>query len=791
MKPVAIVIPWFGPDANGGAEQQALQIATRLAARKHAVEVLTTCNRSFHDDWSVNHYAAGATSEYGVTIRRFSVDPRDAAAFDRVNAKLLAMNAAQQRPGVSPVTANDAHSFVHENMKSAALLEHLQNEHEAYHAFLFLPYMFAPSVLGLPLVADRAWLQPCLHDEPAAYLPHVAAMFRQARGLLLNSSGELELALRLFGPGIYDRSQIVGEGIEAPSQRRGGEKIDVPAELVGKRYALYLGRRDRTKNTDLLVRAFAQFKSEHPESELELVLAGPGTESFAGAGVHDLGFVPDETKRALLKNCAALAQPSRNESFSRTMMEAWSCGHPVLVQRDCLATATAVRESGGGFLAGDESEWAQLLARVAETSDRELTALGKVGRAYAAEVADWKKVIPRYEDRLGLIPGSKRSKAESRPSALPRRVHSPRAIHQLLPDLAYGDAISNQACAIRNHLRSVGYESEIFVKRREPRLETEALLWPEAQPSPADALLYHHSIGSELTAFAADHAGPKCLIYHNITPAKFFEPYRPGFAWMLETGRSNLPRLAPHFTVSVGDSAFNAAELSAVGFHRPGVLPIVIDPQRWNIAPDDALMARLQDGQTNLLFVGRIAPNKQQHRLIEIFAGYHELDPHSRLIIAGEARASDPYSGQLHQMIEALDLSEHVEITGRIEDAALLAYYRTAHLYCSPSAHEGFGAPLVEAMWFDVPVLALRATAVPETLGDAGVLFDRDESPAAIAARAYELIHDPHLRESVIAAQRKRRLEFTSAKISSSLTAIVEQLKAGRHFGKSGERSRT
>jgi glycosyltransferase involved in cell wall biosynthesis len=83
-------------------------------------------------------------------------------------------------------------------------------------------------------------------------------------------------------------------------------------------------------------------------------------------------------------------------------------------------------------------------------------------------------------------------------------------------------------------------------------------------------------------------------------------------------------------------------------------------------------------------------------------------------------------------------------------------------------------------MWFDVPVLAMRATAVPETLGDAGRLFDSDEAPETIAARAYELIHDPHLRESVIAAQRKRRLEFTSAKISSSLTSIIEQLKNGK-----------
>src|SRR5439155_9976307 len=120
---------------------------------------------------------------------------------------------------------------------------------------------------------------------------------------------------------------------------------------------------------------------------------------------------------------------------------------------------------------------------------------------------------------------------------------APRAVHQLLPDIVYGDAISNQARAIREHLRRHGYESEIFVKRRGPRMTGEARLFDETQPAAADALIYHHSIGSELTAFAVAHRGAKCLVYHNVTPAEFYAPYRPGFAWMLETGRAHLAHL--------------------------------------------------------------------------------------------------------------------------------------------------------------------------------------------------------------------------------------------------------
>ena len=777
MKPIAIVTPWFGADATGGAEQQAREIATQLAMRKHDLEVITTCNRSFHDDWSVNHFDAGVSFYEGVKVRRFPVEPRDQTAFDRVNAKLLTLDDNELRPGVNPVSSDEASIFVNQNIKSAALLQHLRSERDAYHAFIFLPYMFAPSVLGVPVVSDRAWLQPCLHDEPAAYLPQIAEMFRAARGLLFNSRGEMELALGLFGPGIFSRSQVVGEGLAA-APNRAAKTSTLPAEIRKKPYVLYLGRRDQTKNTDRLVRAFQQFHSIHPESDLQLVLAGPGAEDFAQPGVIDLGFVPDEVKQCLLKHCLALAQPSRHESFSRVIMEAWKAGRPVLAQRDCLPTATAVTESGGGWLAGTENEWAQLLGRIDSMSASELSIYGRRGRAFAALVADWKKVIPRYENLLNLTPRSRTSKTNE---YSPRRAaKSIRAIHQLLPDIVYGDAISNQACAIRNRLRGAGFESEIFVKRREARMEADALLWDESQPSPDDALLYHHSIGSELTSFAMNHSGPKCLIYHNITPASYFAPYRPGFAWMLEAGRSHLPRLAHAFSVSVGDSAYNAAELSAFGFRRPGVLPIIIDPDRWNIAPDAALLERLQDGKTNFLYVGRLAPNKQQDLLVEMFADYCRLDSQARLIIAGEAHASDPFSLRVQQQVQARGLSANVEITGLIDEAALLACYRAAHLYCSFSAHEGFGAPLVEAMWFDVPVLALRASAVPETLDDAGVLFDPDETPTEIAGRAYELIHDYRLRAAVIAAQRARRLEFRSEVIANQLRQIVAQLAETR-----------
>ncbi|HZG53694.1 MAG TPA: glycosyltransferase, partial [Pyrinomonadaceae bacterium] len=206
-------------------------------------------------------------------------------------------------------------------------------------------------------------------------------------------------------------------------------------------------------------------------------------------------------------------------------------------------------------------------------------------------------------------------------------------------------------------------------------------------------------------------------------------------------------------------------------------------PAKWNIRADDSLMRSLQDGRVNLLFVGRVAPNKRQDELVEAFAHYRTLDADSRLIIAGEGRASDPYYARLLGVVKAHGLAEHVVVTGQITDAELLAYYRTAHLYWSLSEHEGFGVPLVEAMWFDVPVLAYSNTATPETLGAAGVTFDSKADLRAVASLAKLLTRDDDLRRRAIAAGRLRREAFTPASVHlilDDLIARMERSTAGR-----------
>ena len=764
---LGIVIPWFGRDLKGGAEQHAWQIASRLTARGHAVEVLTTCCKSHQDDWEANHLPAGLTSEpEGFKVWRFPVGKRDRASFNRVCAHLQQIDPGSMKPGVPPVPETDSAIFANDLIKSPALTEFLARHESDYDRFILLPYLYGPVLDAIRIVGRRGALLPCLHDESYAYLPEVAAAFYGAGSLLFLSEGEQELAYRLFGPGIIPKSTFVGAGVEATS-------ISAEAKTNGEhpdKYVLYLGRKDPGKNTPLLLRAFARFRAVRPNSSLGLVLAGPGpaTNSVAPKMI-DAGVISNEKKESLLWQCAALVQPSQNESFSRVMMEAWLHGKPVAVHRRCDATAIPVANAQGGWVADSEDEWANFFVELDRASGVKLQELGENGRRYASVATDWENVMDRYEAAL-VAP-----ETNSPRSASPRN-RGLQVINQFLPNLSYGDAISNQAIWIREELRRAGFDSEIYVQFIDPRVGHECHVFTPEAVHRSGAAIYHHSIGAEMTPHLIEFRGPKYLIYHNITPGEFFEKYRPAFADILYRGREDLARLAGCFGNSAGVSAFNAAEMAQNGFKDPRVLPLPVDPQKWALSPDPAIMEQMQDGRTNILFVGRFAPNKKQDDLVVAFSHYLEQDPDARLILVGKPEQADPYVTHLNELIADLGLAESILLPGIIGDAELAAYYRTAHLFWSMSEHEGFCVPLIEAMWFDVPIFAFKAAAIPETLGRAGLMFSQKDDLAELATCARLLITDRTLRAKLIRAQRQRRLDFLPGAVLPAMKEMIDNL---------------
>jgi glycosyltransferase involved in cell wall biosynthesis len=765
---VAFVIPWFGRELLGGAEQHIFQVVTRLVRRGHRVDVLTTCCRSFHDDWQENHFPEGTSEESGVVVRRFPVAPRNVARFDAANAELLRLNDRPKRIGTPSVPEWISRTFVDDNIHSPKLLDYIKEKGGAYESIVFAPYVYGPTLLGVQRAGRAAILQPMLHDETYAYLPAVEETFHRVRRVLFNSEGESALALRLFGPSMLRKGVITGEGVEISEQADDDvSNCTTVGGLAPDSFVLYLGRRDPTKNTDLLLRAFHRYRG-CLGGHLQLALAGSGdlpSEDVSADGVVDLGRVPEPQKRWLLTHCRALVQPSRNESYSRTIMEAWLHTKPVVAHSDCLATSVAVEHSGGGWTAGNEEEWANVLSAVGRADTSELTSRGERGRSYAREHSDWERALDRYEAALDL----RRRSAPKRPPS------GPRTIHQLIPSLAYGDAIANHATFICEVLRELGYESELFAENVDEQMSDLGRPFRPTDIRPRDGLLYHHSIGSGLTSYAARHAGPKALVYHNITPARFFEPWHPSFAKLLEAGRTQLATLASSFPVSCGVSEYNAKELREAGFPEPRVLPLFIDPMRWCHAADPHWMGVLQDGRTNILFVGRIAPNKCQHELVEAFNAYLSFDPDARLLLVGGWADGDRYAHSVRSLAERLGIGSQVVLARKCSDAQLFACYRTAHLFWSMSEHEGFCVPLIEAMWFDIPVMAFRSTAIPETLGPAGLMFT-EKKPVELAALARLLIEDKALRRTIVLGQEVRRAQFLPERVLPAFLNLLERM---------------
>jgi glycosyltransferase involved in cell wall biosynthesis len=399
---VAIVTPWYGSDLTGGAERTAWQMAHGLAERKHDVTVLTTCARTFASDWSVAAFREGTHRENGVTVQRYPVDPRDANVFDRANEVLLSQSPAFYARHAHAIGDETAETFVRHSINSESLLSALRDDAERFDAVIVLPYPYGLCLGAVTAVAEHVILVPCLHDETYAYLPAVETAFRAAGALAFNTVGERRLAYRIFGPAIALKSIVVGQWVDGqPETARPGGRVNGFAARA-HRYVLYAGRRDETKNVDMLVESFATFRRRERMSGLELVLIGPGRRSYADPrhGVVDLGEVDDVHKRALLEDAWALVQPSVNESFSRVAVEAWMVSTPVAVNARCEATAEVVRESGGGWMAATKAQWSALFHDLDRMTDADREAAGARGRRYVEEQTSRERVLDRLENAI-------------------------------------------------------------------------------------------------------------------------------------------------------------------------------------------------------------------------------------------------------------------------------------------------------------------------------------------------------------------------------------------------------
>lgn len=376
---IAFVPPRYGPGVVGGAEAVLTEMAHGLAARGWDVEVLTTCAQD-HYTWA-NHFPAGTEQDGAVKVTRFPI-VMDTSGAQR--AELHARILAGDR-----LTISEEQLWVNDSMRVPELWHHVLDHGHRYRAIVLAPYMFWTTFAVGQIHPDRTVLMPCLHDEPEARLRIFQPLFAGARGIWFLSDPEAELAESIFS--LPSRTAVVGAGMELPATydpegfcRRHG--IDGP-------FIYYAGRREGAKSWPELVEAYAEMRRSRG-LDLKLVTSGIGPVDLPDEhpfdGVVDLGFISDEERNDAMAAATAYVQPSALESFSRTVLEAFAAGTPVVANAAGAVVSWHIERTGAGVTYENRHQLVEALAAVAEhpTAMRALAtdARGYVEQHYRPDV---------------------------------------------------------------------------------------------------------------------------------------------------------------------------------------------------------------------------------------------------------------------------------------------------------------------------------------------------------------------------------------------------------------------
>jgi glycosyltransferase involved in cell wall biosynthesis len=385
---LAFVTPRYGRDIVGGSEAVMGEAARGLAGRGALVEVLTTCARS-HYTWA-NELPEGPVQDAGLTVRRCRTVP----PASRLSAAELELR-VQAGEWLDPT---EELAWVNGRLRVPDLYQFLSARADDFDAVVLSPYLFWSTVYGAYAAPDRAIVMPCLHDEPYAWLPIVAATLSSVAGLWFLSEPEHELAHRV-APSLAAAHRVVGAAVDVP-ERYDPEAFRVRHGLE-RPFVLYAGRRESGKGWQRLLAGFSSAVVHH-DLPFDLVTVGVGAAEVPrelSDRVVDLGFLEAEELPSAFAAASALLQPSENESFSRTVMEAWLARTPVVATATGAVVAWHCERSGGGLVYRDEVELGECLAFLAEAPES-AAVLAERGRDYVLANYTWDRVLDEMEGFL-------------------------------------------------------------------------------------------------------------------------------------------------------------------------------------------------------------------------------------------------------------------------------------------------------------------------------------------------------------------------------------------------------
>jgi len=347
-------------------------------------------------------------------------------------------------------------------------------------------------------------------------------------------------------------------------------------------------------------------------------------------------------------------------------------------------------------------------------------------------------------------------------------------IHQFSLTMSAGDGVSNGVIFTRKLLHQLGFESEIYSLHTYDKLETPVHPVADLSADSCDLLLVHHSMGHDYAQKINRLSCAKVLVYHNITPHHYFPPQSHNYIYA-QKGREQLAAWPALYRGAVGMSKLNSAELDACGYTDIATLPLLVDLDL--LGGEERAPNWFNGNNPFLLSVGRLVDNKRQHLLIE--ALWHlkkqgQVAELPFLVLVG-GTTNDHYRAALEYRIKELGLDGQVLLPGKCPDPELRWLYQHAAAFWCASEHEGFCMPLVEAAYFQLPVVAVAASNIPDTLGESGLLIEQ-ANPMHLAAATAAVLNDTAVRAALVAGAKRNLQRFHPQTLLRQLAGYLQQL---------------
>ena len=357
---LAIVVQRYGEGVVGGAEQLARILAEKFIQR-HQVTVLTTCAAEYRN-WA-NQFPSGETWLNGVRVLRWRVErKRNWRRFGRRTQALLAS---------SHSILQEYEWIVEQGPECPKLMQYIREYRDRFDSFLFLTYLYYPTVFGLPAAADKSILIPTAHDEPPIYFSIFRSLFHLPRFIAFNTEEEKDFVQRLFH-NQYIPHKVIGVGLDLR-----------PFSSEDEGYLLYAGRVEKGKGCEELFGFCRQLS-------MRLKVIG-SSQVRLPRHVEYLGTVSETVKDQLFARCRALVNPSLNESLSLSVLEAWAHGKPVIVSNQSPVLKAHVEQSGGGYVYSSSKDFEDIVGNLDPRR-------GQAGRSYVAENYSWDIVLRKWEE---------------------------------------------------------------------------------------------------------------------------------------------------------------------------------------------------------------------------------------------------------------------------------------------------------------------------------------------------------------------------------------------------------